>query len=107
VPTEAITEAEASEVEVALDEVTNLLEAYRVADRTIREWEAIRSAISNQIRYVMGEKEIGTVGGEPVVRWTRYKQRRLSPALVAEHAPDVVEKCYVTTEARRFTVVDR
>ncbi len=63
--------------------------------------------IENQIKDAMGEIEVGTIGGEPVVRWThvttkRFSQKRANQILSGE----VYASCVEESTSRRFTIVE-
>lgn len=68
--------------------------------------EAIRVA-RQHIEDALGDDEIGTIAGAPVVRWTRVTSRRFDASKAKELlAPEQVEACTVESTTRRFTVVE-
>lgn len=59
------------------------------------------------IKDALGDAEIGTINGEPVVRWShvvsnRFDQKAAKALLTAEQ----VEACTKPSESRRFTIVE-
>ena len=61
----------------------------------------------NQIKDLMGDAEIGTVDGEPVVRWTHVVSNRFDQkAAKALLSDDQIADCTKPAESRRFTIVE-
>ncbi len=61
----------------------------------------------NQIKELMGDAEIGTVDGEPVVRWTHVVSNRFDQtAAKALLSDDQIADCIKPSESRRFTIVE-
>lgn len=61
----------------------------------------------NQIKDFMGDAEIGTVDGEPVVRWTHVVSNRFDQkAAKALLNDDQIADCTKASESRRFTIVE-
>lgn len=59
------------------------------------------------IKDALGDAEVGTLGGEPIVRWSyvisnRFDHKAAKALLTAEQ----VEACTKPSESRRFTIVD-
>lgn len=61
----------------------------------------------NQIKDALGDAEIGTVDGEPVVRWTRVLTNRFDQkAAKALLSDEQIAQCCNLSESRRFTIVE-
>ena len=63
--------------------------------------------IEGQIKDALGDAEIGTINGAPVVRWSyvvsnRFDQKAAKELLTAEQ----VAACTKPSESRRFTIVE-
>jgi predicted phage-related endonuclease len=61
----------------------------------------------NQIKDALGDAEVGTIGGEPVIKWThivtnRFDQKAAKALLTDEQ----VAACTKPSESRRFTIVE-
>ena len=58
------------------------------------------------IKDALGDAEVGTVNGEPVVRWSYVTTNRFDQKAAKELlTPDQVAQCTKPTESRRFTIV--
>ena len=59
------------------------------------------------IKDALGEVEVGTIGGEPVVRWTSVITNRFDQKAAKELlTDDQVAACTNPTVSRRFTLVE-
>lgn len=65
-------------------------------------YDDARAVIEDKLR----DNEVGEVDGQPVVTWKKYKETRLSQKVLDEQYPGISEKCKVTTEKRRFVVLE-
>lgn len=91
-------------VEVSADLISDL----RAASERANDWLKIAKALRTQIEECMGETEVATVDGEPVIRWAHVKSRRLdTDALRAHVDPAVLASCYVESVERRFIKLSR
>ena len=58
------------------------------------------------IKDALGDAEVGTINGEPVVRYSRIVTNRFDQKAAKELlTPEQVERCTKATESRRFTIV--
>jgi len=93
--------------EVDIDEYKNwliLLKGLR-ADRADIDMQI--EVAEGHIKDALGDAEVGTIGGEPVVRWShvvsnRFDQKAAKELLTA----DQVAACTKPSESRRFTIVE-
>jgi predicted phage-related endonuclease len=61
----------------------------------------------NQIKDALGDAEVGTIGGEPVIKWTHIVTNRFDQkAAKALLTDDQVTACTKPSESRRFTIVE-
>jgi predicted phage-related endonuclease len=61
----------------------------------------------NQIKDALGDAEVGTIGGEPVIRWSHVVSNRFDQkAAKALLTDDQVAACTKPSESRRFTIVE-
>ena len=59
------------------------------------------------IKDALGDAEIGTIGGEPIVKWTHVTTNRFDQkAAKALLTDDQVAACTKPSESRRFTIVE-
>jgi predicted phage-related endonuclease len=63
--------------------------------------------IEGQIKDALGDAEIGTINGAPVVRWSHVVSNRFDQKTAKEMlTPEQVEACMKPLESRRFTIVE-
>ena len=89
-----------------IDDLAGWLEVYRAAQREKARAEDVMAQARERIEDALGDAEIGTVAGQPAVRWThvhatRFDQKRAKAILGDEYA-----SCLVDTASRRFTLVE-
>ena len=84
-------------------ELHQKLEAYKEAKARIREWEAALSALEDDIKGYMGEKEELMVEGIQV-RWTPYTVSRFDTASFKREHKALYEAYLKTAASRRFSV---
>lgn len=84
----------------------SLIDAFRAATAEIARLEDTVKAIRTVIEAQMGDAEYACVDGEPVIRWSYVKTRRLDlDKLRGVVDPAVLAECYVESEGRRFAAV--
>lgn len=93
--------------EVELDSMSNWIQMLKQLKLDKSQVMEEIEVIETQIKDVMGEAEVGTIGGEPIVRWThivskRFSQKRANLVLSGEQ----YSQCMEETSSRRFTIVD-
>lgn len=93
--------------EIELDSLTNwvmMLKQLR-ADRAGID-EQIEVA-EGQIKDALGDAETGTIGGEPVIRWSHVVTNRFDQkAAKSMLTDDQINACTKPSESRRFTIVE-
>jgi hypothetical protein len=88
-----------------LDELTGWLDIYRAAQDAIAKAEEAKAVAREKIEDAMGDDEIGTINGEPVVRWTYVHTDRFDQKKAKAILGDEAAACIVTTTSRRFEMV--
>ena len=93
--------------EIDIDEYKNwliLLKGLR-ADRADIDMQI--EVAEGHIKDALGDAEVGTIGGEPVVRWSHVVSNRFDQKAAKELlTPEQVEACTKPSESRRFTIVE-
>jgi len=93
--------------EVELDAVANWVMHLKQlrADRAEID-EQIEQA-ENQIKDALGDAETGTIGGDPVIKWTHIVTNRFDQkAAKAILSDEQIAACTKPSESRRFTIVE-
>ena len=88
-----------------LDELAGWLDIYRAAQDTIAKAEEAKAVAREKIEDAMGDDEVGTVDGQPVVRWTFVHSERFDQKKAKAILGDEFDACKVTTTSRRFEMV--
>ena len=57
------------------------------------------------VEEALGTEEIGTVDGEPVVRWKHQKVNRLNQKALKAERPEIVAEYTEASEQRRFELL--
>jgi len=92
--------------QIEIDSLTNwvLMLKQLKADRA--EIDEQIEVAENQIKDALGDAEIGTIGGEPVIKWTHVVSHRFDQSAAKELlTDDQVAACTKPSEFRRFTIV--
>jgi hypothetical protein len=90
-----------------IDEVAGWIDVLRKAQGEKAKADEVIAQAREKIEDALGEAEVGAVAGVPVVRWTfvrseRFDQKKAKAILGETNTA----ACMVTTESRRFTLVD-
>lgn len=95
------------QAEKEIDALSNwimLLKGLR-ADRA--EIDAQIEVAENHIKDALGDAEVGTVGGVPIIRWSYVTSNRFDQKAAKELlTPEQIEACTKPSESRRFTIVE-
>ena len=70
--------------------------------------DAIDRAIARRrevVQVELGDAELGTVAGEPVVKWAAGEQRRIDTTRLRAEAPELAAQYETVTTYRRFTLL--
>lgn len=88
------------------DDAAAWLGLIRQCERQIKDLEETRQVARQHIEQLLGENEIGTVDGQPVVRWTFVTSTRLDTTKLKAERPEVYDAFSRPSMSRRFTLVD-
>lgn len=93
--------------EVELDALANWVIHLRQLKADRAEIDEQIELAEGQIKDALGDAEVGTINGEPIVRWShvitnRFDQKAAKELLTAEQ----VAACTKPSESRRFTIVE-
>jgi predicted phage-related endonuclease len=88
------------------DDAAAWLGLIRQCDQQIKDLEETKQVARKHIEQLLGEHEVGTVDGQPVVRWTVVPSTRLDTTKLKAERPEVYEAFCRTSISRRFTLVD-
>ncbi|PPK63495.1 hypothetical protein V5P93_000451 [Actinokineospora auranticolor] len=92
---------------VSLDQVADeFAQLERLVPR-LDKLAARQRSLQRVIKAVMGDGEIGTVSGVPVVSWRKTLRVGVSQKLLKEKYPHIVPEVLDIAEVRRFLVLDR
>ena len=93
--------------EVELDAVANwVMHLKQLRDDRAEIDEQIEQA-ENQIKDALGDAETGTIGGDPVIKWTHIVTNRFDQkAAKAILSDEQIAACTKPSESRRFTIVE-
>lgn len=88
-----------------LDELKGWLDVYRAAAAEKARAEDVMAQARERIEDALGDDEVGTVDGQPVVRWTFVRSERFDVKKAKALLGDDAAACLVPMETRRFTLV--
>ena len=95
-----------SQTTKALDDIAGWVEVLRRAQAEKQRAEDVIAQAREHIEDALGDSEIGTVNGEPVVRWTFVHANRFDQKRAKAFLGDEYDACLVTSSSRRFSLVD-
>lgn len=92
----------------ALDDLAPWIAAHRAATSHAKSWQEVADRAKQHITTALDEAdaEIGTIAGEPAVRWTVVESSRLNTKKLRAEHPELVDRFTAPTSSRRFTLVD-
>jgi len=87
-----------------LDNLSAHIEILRHCKTKMAEYAEMIERSKAAVQEALQDNEIGTIDGQPVIRWSHQKVTRLDQKkLKAEH-PEIVAQYMVTSEQRRFEI---
>jgi predicted phage-related endonuclease len=93
--------------EVELESVANWVMHLKQLKADRAEIDEQIEQAENQIKDQMGDAEVGTIGGEPVIRWSHVVSQRFDQkAAKAILSDEQIAACTKPSESRRFTIVE-
>ena len=91
---------------VDLGELRWAVEALQWVKQRKAEIKELEDKARDAIEEALGADTVGVLDGQPVVTWKYSKRVSLDQKLLKRAYPDVDAACRVTTEVRRFVVLD-
>lgn len=86
---------------VEIDDLAEPLRLLRQANRQMERWGSVRRELQDMIKNRLGNSEVGTMAGRPVVTWRGTWRSSVSQRLLKERHPgavvDVTEQKWVRT----------
>lgn len=99
-------EKDRAKVELALD-MKGWIELLRLSQADIKLLEEKVATAKEKIQEALGDNEIGTIDGVPVVRWTKVTSTRLDMKKAKEVLdPKILAFLSSDSVSRRFTLVE-
>ena len=93
--------------EVELDALVNWVVHLKQLRQDRAEIDEQIELAEGQIKDALGDAEVGTLNGEPIVKWTHVITNRFDQkAAKALLTDDQVAACTKPSESRRFTIVE-
>jgi predicted phage-related endonuclease len=93
--------------QVELESVANWVQHLKQLKADRAEIDEQIEQAENQIKDQMGDAEVGTIGGEPVIRWSHVVSQRFDQKLAkAILSDEQITACTKPSESRRFTIVE-
>lgn len=89
-----------------LNELRGQVEILKYCKAKRAELKELEDNAKAAIQDALGDDDAGTVDGELAVTWKSSKRTTLDQQYLKKTFPQVVAECQVTTEVRRFEVVD-
>ena len=87
--------------------VVGLISRLRRLKAEIGELQEQADILTEQVKSAMGDALIGTVNGEPAVRWTTVESTRFDVKKAREVLPrQVIDLLDIKSQSRRFTLLD-
>ncbi len=96
--------ADAHSEAVAIDSIADIVEELRRTKVSVKQLEDKQRKAENEIKSAMGECEVATVAGVPVVTWKMSEWHRIDLDILRDVYPDIADDCTVTKPIRRFLV---
>lgn len=91
----------------ALDDLAAKLALLRQTGEKIAKYTKLQADLQRAIKARLGDAEVGTIAGRPVVTWKRTLRVAVSQKLLKEHYPEVVSEVSDIREVRTFKVLDQ
>jgi predicted phage-related endonuclease len=92
--------------QVAVDELSAQLDLLRWVEGQLDGLKRFRAEIQRAVKLRLGDAEVGTVNGVPVVTYRKALRITLSPRLVREADPELARRCEEISEVRTFLLLD-
>ena len=90
---------------ISLDHIKGHVDILRYAKVKQAEITEMVERSRAAVEEALGENEIGTVAGEPAVRWIHTKANRLNQKALKEEHPEIVAQYTEANAQRRFELL--
>jgi len=89
-----------------LDDLTGWIDVLRYAIAEKTRIESVIAQARGKLEDALGEAEVGTVDGAPVVKWTYVTSSRFDQKKARDFLGDTADDFMTQTTTRRFTLTD-
>ncbi|ONI87343.1 hypothetical protein ALI22I_23260 [Saccharothrix sp. ALI-22-I] len=91
---------------IAVDDLAAQLDLLRWVEDQLDGLKKFRADVQRAVKLRLGDTEVGTVNGVPVVSYRKSLRITLSPRLVREADPELARRCEEISEIRTFLLLD-
>lgn len=106
VPTTTSSNVEVTGSAVELDELSAVLTYLREVTERHRHYAELRRKTEAMVKAALGDAEVGTVDGEPVVTYKSTERIAVSHRLLVQRYPAIARECEDITSVRTFRLLD-
>jgi predicted phage-related endonuclease len=90
---------------IALDHIKAHVDILKYVARKEAELKEMKERSRAAVEEALGENEIGTIDGEPAIRWGHQKVNRLNQRALKNDHPEIVAEYTEANAQRRFEVL--
>lgn len=90
---------------ISLDHIKAHVDILKYAKRKQAELNEMVERSRAAVEEALGENEIGTIDGDPAIRWGHQKVNRLNQKALKNDHPEIVAEYTEATAPRRFEVI--
>ncbi|MFE9747584.1 hypothetical protein ACFYOT_22000 [Saccharothrix saharensis] len=91
---------------IAVDDLASQLDLLRWVEDQLDGLKKFRADVQRAVKLRLGDSEVGTINGVPVVTYRKTLRITLSPRLVRELNPALARRCEEISEVRTFLLMD-
>ncbi|MER5262278.1 hypothetical protein ABTZ99_09385 [Actinosynnema sp. NPDC002837] len=91
---------------IAVDDLAAQIDLLRWVEDQLDGLKKFRADVQREIKLRLGDIEVGTINGVPVVTYRKALRITLSPRLVRELNPELARRCEEISEVRTFLLLD-
>jgi predicted phage-related endonuclease len=91
----------------ALDDLAAKVALLRQTNQKIAKYAKVQAELQHAIKARLGDMEVGTIAGRPVVTWKRTLRVAVSQKLLKQRYPEIASEVCDITEVRTFKVLDQ
>lgn len=90
---------------VALDDLVHDVELLRIVEEQISRLTSLKNTLRGTLKTRLGEAQIGTVNGVPVIRWSSEFRVSVVIGVLRQRYPEVARECEDISQVRKFEVL--